>query len=149
MEKHAFNKSMRIVLVVTVMMIAAAATQLYAIDANHRYFAYGLGQRSCEDYLRLREKRLDTLERQYQRFTKDDLYEIVDKVVEHWIAGFLTAHNLYVSDTYDVVGNLTMDELQARLEQSCRANPQQYVAEGMIKMMRELHPQRVKTEAGK
>jgi hypothetical protein len=22
-------------------------------------------------------------------------YEIVDKVVEHWIAGFLTAHNLY------------------------------------------------------
>ncbi|MGH7926776.1 MAG: hypothetical protein ACREQV_03165 [Candidatus Binatia bacterium] len=126
-----------------------ASAKLYAIDANNRYFAYGLGQRPCEDYVKFREKRLDTLARQYERFTKDELYEVVDKVVEHWIAGFITAHNLYVSDTYDVVGQLSMNDLEARLEKECRANTRQYFAQAMIKLVQELHPQRVKAEPRK
>jgi len=114
-----------------------------------RAFAYGVGQRSCEDFVKFREKRLDALEQQYPRYTKDELYEIVDKVIEHWIAGFLTAHNLYVSDTYDVVGKLTMDDLKARIEKGCRANPKQHFAEAVIILVQELHPQRVKAESGK
>ena len=134
---------------IVVMVIAAASSKLYAIDSNNRYFAYGVGQRSCEDYIKVREKKLDALERQYERYTKDELYEIVDKIVEHWIAGFLTAHNLYVSDTYDVVGKLTMDDLKARLETTCRANSKQYFAEAVITLAQELHPQRVRVESGK
>jgi len=143
-----FFKSLPVILTVVV-AIAAAASRLHAIDSNNRYFAYGVGQRSCEDYVKFREKRLETLERQYERYTKDELYEIVDKVVEHWIAGFLTAHNLYVSDTYDLVGKLTMDDLKARLERSCRANTKQYFTEAMIMLVQELHPQRAKVESGK
>src|SRR5574341_28387 len=124
-----------------VVVIALAGSKLYAIDTNNRYFAYGVGQRSCEDYVKFREKKLETLERQYERYTKDELYEIVDKIVEHWVAGFLTAHNLYVSDTYDLVGKLTMDDLKARLEKSCRANGKQYFAEAVITLVQELHPQ--------
>jgi hypothetical protein len=130
-------------------MFATVSAKLYAIDADNRYFAYGLGQRPCEDYVKFREKRLDTLARQHERFTKDELYEVVDKVVEHWIAGFITAHNLYVSDTYDVIGQLSMNDLEARLEKECRANTQQYFAQAMIKVVQELHPQRVKTEPRK
>jgi hypothetical protein len=128
-------------------MVVVATSPLYAIDSNNRYFAYGVGQRSCEDYVKFREKRLETLEQQHQRFTKDELYEIVDKIVEHWIAGFLTAHNLYVSDTYDVAGKAKMDELKTRLEKSCRANPKQHFAEAVITLVQELHPQRVKAES--
>jgi hypothetical protein len=106
-------RSARFILALAV-MIVVAAPQLYAIDSSNRYFAYGVGRRSCEDYVKFREKRLETLEQQHQRFTKDELYEIVDKIVEHWIAGFLTAHNLYVSDTYDVAGKSKMDDLKAR-----------------------------------
>jgi hypothetical protein len=132
-----------------VAVLAAGSPELYAIDGNSRYFAYGVGQRSCADYIKFREKKLEGLEQQHPRYTKDELYEIVDKIIEHWIAGFLTAHNLYVSDTYNVAGKTSMDELKARLEKSCRANTKQYFAEAVIALVQELHPQRVRAEAGK
>ena len=141
-------RSARLTLALAV-MIVVAAPHLYAIDSSNRYFAYGVGQRTCADYVKFREKRLETLEQQHQRFTKDELYEIVDRIVEHWIAGFLTAHNLYVSDTYDVAGKSKMDDLKARLEKRCRANSKQYFAEAVITLVQELHPQRVKADSGK
>ena len=146
--KRNVHKCLSAVLIL-VSVILAASSRLYAIDSNSRYFAYGVGQRTCEDYIKVREKRLDTLEQQHPRYTKDELYEIVDKVIEHWIAGFLTAHNLYVSDTYDLVGKLTMDDLKLRIERSCRANTKQYFAEAMITLAQDLHPQRVKADSGK
>ncbi|HWH77239.1 MAG TPA: hypothetical protein VNT76_07695 [Candidatus Binatus sp.] len=141
-------RSARIILTVVV-VIVAASPKLYAIDSNNRYFAYGVGQRSCEDYVKFREKRLDTLEQQHPRYTKDELYEIVDKIVEHWIAGFLTAHDLYVADTYDIAGNTTMNDLKGRLETICRANGKQYFAEAVITLVQQLNPQRVKADKGK
>jgi hypothetical protein len=131
-------------IIITLLVLMASGPKLHAIDANNRYFAYGVGQRTCEDYVKFREKRLETLEQQHPRYTKDELYEIVDKIIEHWIAGFLTAHNLYVSDTYDVAGKANMGDLKARLEKSCRANTKQYFAEAMISVVQELNPQRVK-----
>ena len=131
-----------------VLFMAVAVSELHAVDNKGRYFAYGVGQRSCEDYVKFREKRLETLEN-HERYTKDELYEIVDKIVEHWIAGFLTAHNFYVADTYDVAGKSGMNDLKARLEKSCRSNTKQLFAEAMVTLMQELNPQRVKTDAGK
>ena len=61
-----------------VLFMAVAASELHAIDSKGRSFAYGVGQRSCEDYVKFREKRLETLEK-HERYTKDELYEIVDK----------------------------------------------------------------------
>ena len=135
----------------SMMMIALAAAiiPLHAVDNNNRYFAYGVGQRGCEDYISFRERRLDALEKQHERYTKDELYEIVDRIVEHWIAGFLTAHNLYVSDTYDVAGKSNMNDLKSLLEKSCRANPKQRFVEAMVSVIRGLNPQRVKAEGGK
>ena len=124
-------------------VLATTAPRLYAIDSNNRYFAYGIGQRTCEVYVNFREKRLESLEQQHPRYTKDELYEIVNRIVEQWIAGFLTAHNLYVSDTYDVAGKSSMDDIKARLEKNCRANPKQYFAEAMIAVVQQLNPQRV------
>jgi hypothetical protein len=138
---------MRMVLTFVV-VIAASGSSLYAIDRNNRYYAYGVGQRSCEDYVKFREKRLETLEQQYERYTKDELYEIVDKIVEHWIAGFLTAHDLYVADTYDVAGKTTMDDLKAQLEKICRTNGKQYFAQAMVTLVQDLNPQRVKVGTG-
>jgi len=129
-------------------LITAATPEVNALDKGGRFFAYGVGRRSCEDYLKFREKRLETLE-QHERYTKDELYEIIDKIVEHWIAGFITAHNLYVEDTYNLAGETTMDDLKSRLDKSCRANSKQYFAEAVIVLARELHPQRVKAEGAK
>ena len=131
------------------LVMIAAGFNLYAMDSNNRYFAYGVGQRSCEDYVKFREKRLDTLEQQHPRYTKDELYEIVERIVEHWIAGFLTAHNFYVSDTYDVAGKSNMADLKDRLEKSCQTNTKQYFAEAMLTVIQQLNPQRVKVGTGK
>ena len=138
-----FFKWMRVIFAVALSFLFASST-VYAVDSNNRYFAYGLGQKTCQDYINFREKKLDALEQQYQRYTKDELYEIVDKIVEHWIAGFLTAHNLYVSDTYDVAGKTNMDDLKNRLENACRANTKEYFAQSMISVVQQLNPQRVR-----
>jgi hypothetical protein len=121
--------------------IAAGVPQIGAVDKEGKFFAYGVGHRSCEDYVKFREKKLDTLK--HERYTTEELYEIVDKIVEHWIAGFLTAHNFYVTDTYDVKGKVTLDEVKSRLEKSCRANPKKYFAEVVMELAQELHPNRV------
>ena len=146
--KQKFLRSAAFVLALALVMIAADS-DLYAIDSNNRYFAYGVGQRSCDDYVKFREKRLDSLEQQHPRYTKDELYEIVDRIVEHWIAGFLTAHNFYVSDTYDVAGKSNMADLKDRLEKSCRTNTKQHFAEAMLAVIQQLNPQRVKVGTGK
>ena len=130
-------------------MLVAASASVYAIDSNNRYFAYGLGQKSCEDYLKFRDRKLDALEQQHPRFSKDELYDIVNRIVEQWIAGFLTAHNLYVSDTYNVAGKSTMDDIEARLETACRANTKEHFAEAMISVVEQLNSQRVRAESGK
>lgn len=143
MKKKFFN-GVRVIFGVTLILILASST-LYAIDSNNRYFAYGVGQRTCSDYVNFREKRLETLEQEHPRYTKDELYEIVDRIVEHWIAGFLTAHNLYVSDTYDVTGKSSMDDVKSRLEKGCRTSPKQYFAEAMIAVVQQLNPHRVRT----
>lgn len=145
MDNNLFGRASRIMTVVVAVL--AVSSTLYAIDGDNRYFAYGVGQRSCEDYVEFREKRLETLQQQYQRYSKDELYEIVDKVIEHWIAGFLTAHNLYVSDTYDVAGKANMNELKARLEKICRANSKERFAEAMVTLVAQLNPQRVKADS--
>ena len=131
------------------LMLAASTLSVSAIDSNNRYFAYGLGQRSCDDYLKFRDRKLDTLEQQHPRFSKDELYDIVNRIVEQWIAGFLTAHNLYVSDTYNVAAKEPMDNIETRLETACRANPKEYFAEAMVSVVQQLNPERVKTESAK
>lgn len=146
MDTKLFRAAM--VVVLAVFLIPVGMTGALAMDSNGKFFAYGVGQMSCEDYVKLREKRIEALEKQ-ESYTKDELYEIVDKVTEYWIAGFLTAHNFYVTDTYDLAGKVKIEELKPRLEKICRANTKQYFAEAMIKLTQELHPQRIKAAVAK
>ena len=112
-----------------------------AMDTNGRYLALGVGSRSCADYVKYSEKKL-------ANFT-DEQYEIADKIIEHWVAGFMTAHNFYVTDTYDVVGTITIDELQDRIEKYCRANPNNRVAEAMVAIVQQLHANRIRFDPSK
>ena len=137
------------ILLTFALVIAVTGSRLYAIDSNKSYYAYGVGQQSCEDYVKFREKKVEALEQQHERYTKDELYEMADKAVEYWIAGFLTAHDLYVADTFNVAGNANMDDLEARLESICRSNGKQHFAEAMFTLVQQLNPQRVKAQGAK
>ena len=75
------------------LLISGGLSNTLAIDSNGRYFALGVGSRSCSDHLKVSEKRLEN-------FTPEQ-YEIADVIIEHWVAGFFTAHNFYVTDTFE------------------------------------------------
>jgi hypothetical protein len=123
------------------LLISGGVSTTLALDSNGRYYALGIGSRSCGDYIKFREKRLENL--------TPEQYEIADVIVEHWVAGFLTAHNFYVMDTYDVVGTVTMDQLEERIEKYCRANPNSRVAEAMAAIAQELHTSRIRVDPSK
>jgi hypothetical protein len=124
-----------------VAMVSGWAPSALALDSNGRYFALGVGSRPCSDYVKYSEKKLEN-------FTPDQ-YEIADKIIEHWVAGFMTAHNFYVTDTYDVVGTLTIDQLQERIEKYCRAHPDSRVAESIVLIATELHEKRIRLDPSK
>jgi len=123
------------------LLVSGGLSSTLAMDSNGRYFALGVGSRSCGDYIKFREKRVEN-------FTPEQ-YEIAGVIMEHWVAGYLTAHNFYVTDTYDVVGVVTMDQLKDRIEKYCRANPNNRVAEGMVVLVHELHGNRIKVDTSK
>ena len=120
------------------LLISGGPSGTLAMDSNGRYFALGVGSRSCGDYVKYSEKRLENF--------SDEQYEIADKIIEHWVAGFMTAHNFYVTDTYDVVGTVTIDQLQDRIEKYCRANPNKRVAEAMVVIAQDLHNNRIRVD---
>ena len=127
--------------VITVLLLSGWWGSAPAIDSSGRYYALGVGSRSCADYVKYSEKKLEN-------FTPDQ-YEVADKIIEHWVAGFMTAHNFYVTDTYDVVGTVTIDQLQERIEKYCRANPDKRVAEAIVSIAQELHEKRIRLDPGK
>ncbi|HJU61093.1 MAG TPA: hypothetical protein VJ864_03545 [Candidatus Binatia bacterium] len=122
-------------------LISGGLSYTLAMDSNGRYLALGVGSRSCADYVKYSEKKLENL--------TDEQYEIADKIIEHWVAGFMTAHNFYVTDTYDVVGTVTIDQLQERIEKYCRANPNKRVAESIVLIVEDLHKNRVRVDPSK
>ena len=125
---------------VALFLVSAGLSNTLAMDSNGRYFALGAGSRSCGDYIKFREKRLEN-------FTPEQ-YEIAGVIVEHWMAGYFTAHNFYVTDTYDVVGTVTMEQLKDRIEKFCRSNPNSRIAEGVAAIALELHANRIRLDTG-
>ena len=120
------------------LLVSGELSNTLAIDSNGRYFALGVGSRSCSDHLKFSEKRLEN-------FTSEQ-WEIADVIIEHWVAGFFTAHNFYVTDTFDVVGTVTIDQLQERIDKYCRANPNHRVAEAVTAIAQELHKNRLRVD---
>ena len=123
------------------LLVSGELSNTLAIDSNGRYFALGVGSRSCSDHLKFSEKRLEN-------FTPEQ-WDIADVIIEHWVAGFFTAHNFYVTDTFDVVGTVTIDQLQERIDKYCRANPNSRVAEAVTAIAQELHANRIKFDPSK
>ena len=123
------------------LLVSGELSNTLAIDSNGRYFALGVGSRSCGDHLKFSEKRLEN-------FTPEQ-WDIADVIIEHWVAGFFTAHNFYVTDTFDVVGTVTIDQLQERIDKYCRANPDKRVAEAVTAIAQELHANRIKFDPSK
>ncbi|WP_125181410.1 hypothetical protein [Thiohalobacter thiocyanaticus] len=79
-----------------------------ARDVNGNYAVFGTGSGDCEDYLEAR-----------YRGGADELLYV------EWTAGHLSAYNLLLDNTYNLLGNITPFDFMARLDAWCRQHRDQ------------------------
>jgi len=119
-------------------MIGIGVSPAAAIDEDSRlYRAYGVGPKKCSVYIQLRERKLPG-----KNTAKD--YENTDEVVAQWVAGYMTAHNYYVRDTFDVTAAAGKDKVMGWLESLCRENLDQPFVAAVADLASRLHAKRIK-----
>ena len=116
--------------------LPVGASNTLAIDDQGRFYALGMGMKKCSGFVKLRDRRIEN-------FTARD-YEIAGHVVEHWVAGYMTAHNYYVADTYNVKGDASVEQVMEWLYEFCRSDQDEYFAEAVVALAESLHDKRVK-----
>jgi hypothetical protein len=62
-----------------------------------------------------------------------------------YVAGFQTAYNLQTPETCDIFAGMNADQVLARVEDFCKANPQARFGAGVIALAKERYPLRSKT----
>ena len=82
-----------------------------AIDARGKYTTYGAGSVGCNQWLRSRKLK-DTLNERDQ----------------HWVAGYVTAYNRWVSKERSIIPELTPNRLYDMVDRFCEENPLQSLA---------------------
>jgi hypothetical protein len=132
------NVRLPIVTVSLAALLGAIVSPAVAVDEDSNTFrAYGVGPKKCALYVQLRERKLPG------HYSAKD-YENTDEVVAQWVAGFLTAHNYYVKDTFDVTAAAGKDKIMGWLEWICRRNPDEPFAAAVEDLAFRLHPRRLK-----
>lgn len=89
----------------------ALATTLFstpcaARDVNGNYATFGAGGESCAVYLESRKA--------------GEGYEVI---FQEWVAGHLSAYNLLLENTYNIMGETSPEELFLELDVLCEQNP--------------------------
>jgi hypothetical protein len=110
-------------------LVAAVSTPAPAVDADGRFAAKGWAAGSCEALV-----------------TAVEDEESVDRpLFVGWVAGYLTAANIYQDDTFDLAPLAPMETLANIIVQQCRQNPDVAVVEVMIALADQLEQQRLRS----
>ena len=64
----------------------------------------------------------------------------------NWVAGYITATNRFMPDTYSILGNSDIDSAMLWLENYCRSNPLKSISSGMTDLVIEIYPNRILTK---
>lgn len=96
-----------------------------AADDKGQFQILGAGSRPCSEY--------SAASPQSKQF------------VETWFAGYITAMNRSTSQTYNLVGNATVEQMHEWLANYCRNNPQNLIAIAVHAMLEAAYPNRIQT----
>ena len=121
---------LRPALVVALMLATASVTTAQAADEKGRFAVKGPGLASCQDFVNHVKDKSQTF-----------------YVMGGWLLGFLSAHNLHMENTYDAASWQSGELLLGLMENYCRQRPEERFAEGAIKLIRLLMPNRLTTES--
>jgi hypothetical protein len=62
-----------------------------------------------------------------------------------WVAGYITAYNRWLPDTYDIKGGSNVKSILLWLGNYCSVNPLNDLDQGMTALVNELRPKRART----
>lgn len=66
--------------------------------------------------------------------------------VETWLAGYATAMNRTTANTWDLIGNVSVEQIHAWLADYCGKNPQQLLAIAIHQLLEAAYPNRIQTK---
>jgi len=98
----------------------------YAKDIDQAFKTYGAGSFTCKEYLNARRT--------------DPVAEIKFR---HWLAGYFTAFNIIVPNTYDIMGAYSFNKSLAWLDQFCVTNENENTSNAVATLTTVLYPNRV------
>lgn len=112
--------------------LGLCSTQVQAADENNQFALKGAGFLPCQVYSQERQK-------------KSNIYYMVSG----WLEGYLSAHNQYTENTYDIASFESLELLLGVLEKHCQSNPGDRLYGVMASIVSQLHPQRLAQESNK
>jgi hypothetical protein len=101
-----------------------------AADSKGQFAMKGAGFLSCQVFAAEREKR-------------SDVYYLIGG----WIEGFVTAHNRYATDTFDITAFESTEMLLTVMQNHCKDHPDDRLFPVLNSMLLQLQPDRLKSES--
>lgn len=115
-----------------ILLVLQLGRSAAARDFEGGYAVYGAGAEPCSVYLKARNKGgLD-----------EDLFT-------HWLIGYLSAFNLIMPSTYDILGESDFTDAQLWMEDHCRKFPHELFINATAKLTEILYPTRYQSSLKK
>lgn len=114
---------LKILLALTLFMPASISS---AADIEDHYAIWGLGQKSCHSYNQARAAG------DFEHY-------------KEYVAGYLTAYNAFVPETYNIVPDMDTNAIIAWLDAHCADSQTMSFADAMHALVDEMHGKRQKT----
>lgn len=67
------------------------------------------------------------------------------KQIQAWISGYVTSYNGWQTDTHDILGNVSVSEVESWVESYCRKTPLNNLSNAMAELVGGLHATRQRT----
>ncbi|REL30773.1 peptidoglycan-binding domain-containing protein [Thalassotalea euphylliae] len=101
-----------------------------AADINGKFAMKGAGFLTCQAFLLERQKR-------------SNIYYMIGG----WLEGYISAHNRYVTDTYDITAYQSLELLLNVMDSHCQSNPSNQLYQVVSGIIEKLEPVRIKQES--
>ena len=111
--------------ILTLMLLGLFSASIAAKDMNQRFAVFGVGAENCTDYLQARQ----TMGKPQQEYY-------------HFITGYLSAFNLIVPGTYNILGKRNLSGALEWLDNYCRANGQENFTNAMARLTEAYYDER-------
>jgi len=114
------------------LLLGGASPSLPAKDMDGEFAVFGLGATRCGDYLQARRGNVAATRR-----------------YADWTLAYVSAFNLIVPNTYDLMGDYTLDQALDWLDEHCGGNPEQVYINAVAALGQSLFPSRNNIAPGK